>query len=220
MIGDVDKRIARALAGVRQAFRSVIAAADNSGPIQMVQVVGLSGETLPDLEAFQQYGYTSALPAGTMGVVVPIGGKSSHGIVVATEHGSYRLTGLKTGEVAIYTDEGDSIVLARGRVINVTTKTLNINAEDAVNISTKKLTIDASESVDANTPVVNASQDLTVTGLTAANGGMTAKPGAAGGHALAIAGSADVTEDVTIAGKSFLGHKHPGDSGGTTGTPI
>jgi phage baseplate assembly protein V len=35
-----------------------------------------------------------------------------------------------------------------------------------------------------------------------------------------INGNLNVTGDAVIGGKSFLGHRHPGDSGGTTGEPI
>ncbi len=52
-----------------------------------------------------------------MGIAVPLNGNTSHTVVVATEHGAYRLTELKPGEVALYTDEGAKIVLKRGRVI-------------------------------------------------------------------------------------------------------
>jgi len=52
--------------------------------------------------------------------VLPLGGRTSDGIMIATEHSSYRLQGLESGEVAIYTDEGASIVLKRNRIISVT----------------------------------------------------------------------------------------------------
>ncbi|RQU98016.1 phage baseplate assembly protein V, partial [Burkholderia cenocepacia] len=113
MIQELDKRIRRALSGIRLAFRGLIGRVKTDGPVVIVQGEGLAGENVPDVELFQHYGYTSAPPAGTMMVVVPIGGKSSHGIVIATEHGQYRYKALKSGEVALYTDEGDSVVLGR-----------------------------------------------------------------------------------------------------------
>lgn len=212
MIGEVDKRIRRALASVRSAFRGVISGVASDGPVQIVQGEGLSGEAMTDLEYMQHYGYTSNPPDGSMKVIVPIGGMTSHSIIIATEHGAYRVKSLARGEVAIYTDEGDSIVLNRGRMINIKTKTLNIDAEDAVAISTKKLSIEASDSVDVDT------QKMGVSGLISANGGLAAKAGSGGGDAVQIEGTASVSEDMLINGKSQIGHKHIDSVGGLTST--
>ncbi|MCW3583838.1 phage baseplate assembly protein V [Burkholderia cenocepacia] len=201
MIREVQKQIDRALSGVRQAYRAVIALCASDTPVQMVQVEGLAGETTPDIEFFQQYGMTSNPPAGAMAVVVPIGGKTSHGVVVATEHASYRIQGLQSGEVAVYTDEGDSIILRRGRVIDITTDTLNIKAATAVNI---------------DTPTVNMTKRLNVQEQITGQGGMSVS----GGNGVEVDGSMNVSQDVTASGKSLVHHKHPGDSGGITGEPI
>jgi phage baseplate assembly protein V len=198
-IKDIDKRIERMLAGVRQAFRGVLGGVDSSGPVQIVQGEGLAGENLADIEYFQHYGYTSNPPADAMKIVVPVGGRTSHCVVIATEHGAYRLKALKTGEVALYTDEGDSIVLSRGRVIDITTKTLNIKAETEVNI---------------DTPTVNVKHQLNVTEKLTGQGGLSMS-GGDGAHIDTL----NVDNDATIGGKSFLGHRHP-ETGSVTNTPI
>lgn len=46
----------------------------------------------------------------------------------------YRIQAMASGEVAIYTDEGDYIHFKRGRIIDIETQTLNIKATTAVNI--------------------------------------------------------------------------------------
>lgn len=212
----IESHISRALARIRLPFRGVLGQVNSANGVQLVNGVGLNGEVLEDTEYFQHYGFTSNPPSGAMKVVVPVGGRTAHGIIVATEHSKYRVKALKTGELAIYTDEGDSIVLNRGRVINVTTETLNINATQAVNINTTKYTVNASDSATFSTPQVNASQNVSVTGVTAANGGLTAQAGASGGHAAQITGTVDVTSDVVIAGKSQLGHTHTDSMGGRT----
>lgn len=199
MMREVEKRISRMLAGVRQAFRGVISGVNTAGPVAMVRGEGLAGESGVDLELFQHYGYTSSPPPGTMMVVVPIGGKTSHGIVIGTEHGQYRVKALKPGEVAISTDEGDSIVLSRGRVINIKTKTLNIEAEDSVNFKT---------------PTVNVDHALNVTEQITGKGGMSMS----GGDGARI-DSLSVERDAVISGKSFNGHKHR-ETGSVTDTPI
>lgn len=119
MIRDLQARIDLAMARVRQAFRGVVATVNAAPAVQLVQVDGLAGETLQAVELMQHYGLTSHPPAGTMAVLVPLGGSTAHGIIVATEHGTYRLKGLAAGEVAIYTDEGDRVHLKRGRVVEI-----------------------------------------------------------------------------------------------------
>ncbi|EON13093.1 phage baseplate assembly protein V [Pandoraea sp. SD6-2] len=190
MIEEIDKRIRRALASFRHAFRGLIGLAKTDGPVVIIQGEGLAGEPVVDAELFQHYGYTSAPPSGTMMIVVPIGGRTSHSIVIATEHGQYRLKALKPGEVALYSDEGDSVHLARGRVMNITTKTLNITAEEAVNI---------------DSPKVNVKHLLNVAEQITGQGGLSVS----GGEGVVVDGSMKVKGDVEIGGKSFLGHKHP-----------
>ncbi|WP_254000364.1 phage baseplate assembly protein domain-containing protein, partial [Kingella kingae] len=45
------------------------------------------GRQLLDIEQLQQFGFTSHAPAHTDVIVVPLGGDTSHGIVIASEHG-------------------------------------------------------------------------------------------------------------------------------------
>ncbi|QTD89469.1 phage baseplate assembly protein V [Burkholderia anthina] len=199
MIREVRKQIDRALAGVRQAYRAVISLCASDTPVQLAQVDGLAAETTPDVELFQHYGMTSNPPAGTMAIVIPLGGKTSHGVIVATEHGS-RIQSLKPGEVAIYTAEGDSIVMRNGHVIDITTETLNITASKEVNM---------------DTPRVNMTKQLNVQDQITGQGGMAVS----GGNGVEVDGSMNVTQDVMAAGKSLVRHKHPYDDG-ITDEPI
>ncbi|VVE59755.1 phage baseplate assembly protein V [Pandoraea captiosa] len=197
----IKAMVARAMNTVRLAFRSVIGATDSGGSVQLVSGEALAGENLPDAEYFQHYGLTSNPPAGTMAIVVPLGGATSHSVIVATEHGSYRLKELKPGEVALYTDEGDSFVFMRGRVTHLKTRVFTVDAEEAVNF---------------NTPNVNISHQLNVTQAITGMGGMQVS----GGDGVSVEGKMTVSEDVIAGGVSTGHHKHPGDSGGTTGEPI
>lgn len=163
MIREIDDRISRALGKIRQAFRGVGTQVNSAAPVQLFQGEGFAGEQLQDAELMQQYGHTSNPPAGFMYVAIPIGGKTAHSIVVATEHASYRLKGLKSGEVAIYTDEGDSIILKRGRLIEVTTQTLRINASTLVEINTPKMQVNASASMEIATAKVQMTAPLVAT---------------------------------------------------------
>lgn len=208
MINEIDKRIRRAMAGVRQAFRGVLTRV-NSGPaVQLAQADGLAGERLQDNELFQHYGLTSNPPPGSMAVILPVGGKTSHGIVIATEHGSYRLKALQPGEVALYTDEGAKIVLKRGRLIETDCDVFKVNC--------KTWEVNATDKADFNTPALTASAVVTAQGQINGNGGMAIK----GGNGAHVEGTLEATVDVIAAGKSGAHHKHPGDSGGMTDEPI
>lgn len=196
-VEQIDRRIRAVLGGWRQAFRGVLTLVKAAGAVQLVQMDALAGEQLQDNELFQHYGFTSNPLPGTMAIVLPIGGRTAHGIIVATEHGSYRLKSLESGEVALYTDEGDHVILKRGRLIEVTTETFRVNAGAAIEFNAPTITGNASDAVIFNTPTVNASANIIAAG--------------------------DVFDHTT---KSMLGmrtayngHTHPGDSGGTTGAP-
>ena len=81
----------------RSAFRGVINLVNSADGIQKVQVSGLADETIADVEFMQQFGLTSVPPAGTQVVVIPVGGATTHSVVVATENGSFRVKNLKGG---------------------------------------------------------------------------------------------------------------------------
>jgi phage baseplate assembly protein V len=151
MIKQLDARIRRHLSGIRLAFRGVVTLVKAAGAVQLVQLDGLSGEKLQDAELFQQFGFTSNLPAGTMAIVLPIGGKTAHGIIIATEHGTYRLKNLASGETAIYNQWGDYVALKADR----------------------RMEIVSSVAVDITTPEVNMSGSLNVAGDIVAQGDIT-----------------------------------------------
>lgn len=148
MIAQIDKRINRALGAIRLAFRGVVSHVNTAPAIMLVQADGLNGEQLQAAEYFQHYGFTSNPPAGAMMVVLPIGGKTAHGIVVATEHAAFRIKGLQSGETAIYNNNGDKIVIHIDGTIEVV----------------------ASSKVQITSPLVTMSGNLNVTGNIVANG--------------------------------------------------
>lgn len=219
MIREIDARVRRQLNSIRQAFRGVISMVKSDGPVQLIQGGGLFGETEQDSELFQHYGYTSNPPPGAMKVTLPIGGKSAHGIVIATEHGTYRLKSLKSGEVALYTDEGDSIVLKRGRLVEVTTHTLRIN--------TQIMEVNASSKIDFNTPMVTCSQQATVQHRLTGNGSLsiTNASGTGGSSSFVgpisqTGGGLTTTADVVASGISLRSHHHNDPQGGSVGDPV
>lgn len=153
---------------VRAAFRGILNLVKSGSDIQQVQVSGLADETIQDLELMQHFGFTSVPPAGTQAVVIPLGGKTTHGIIVATEHGSFRVKNLKNGETAIYDSSGSTIILKNNRVIDVEC--------DAYNVKCKTYQVTASEGATINGDLTQAdgsfstSGDVTASGDVSANG--------------------------------------------------
>lgn len=212
----VNQRISQALSSVRQAFRTITSATDSTTKVQLLQLKGLAGEDLDGAEYFQHYGLTSNPPAGSMAIAVPLNGATSHTVIVATEHGAYRLTELRPGEVALYTDEGTSIALKRGKIVETTC--------DVYRVKCKTYTVEAEDRADFTTPQLTASQQVIVEGKITGNGGMTIK-GGDGEFTATFEGDINHTGgmftsvDVTINGVKLGTHRHDTPDG-MSGPPV
>jgi phage baseplate assembly protein V len=141
--------------------RGVIKAISDSGGIQTLQAGLLADELKDGLERFQQYGFTSHPHAGAEAAIMFMGGNRDHGVVIAVDDKRYRLKGLQGGEVALYTDEGDKVVLKRGNNIEITTKTLTIKAETKVRMETPTLEVTGNiiDNCDSNSVTVKQARD-------------------------------------------------------------
>lgn len=91
--------------------RAVVQLVNDAGGIQIMQLSVLEGETREGVERFQEYGFTSAPRAGAEAVVLFVGGRRDHGLVVAVDDRRYRVKGLADGEVALYNDAGARVHL-------------------------------------------------------------------------------------------------------------
>ncbi|WP_439647116.1 phage baseplate assembly protein domain-containing protein [Arsenophonus endosymbiont of Aleurodicus floccissimus] len=92
---------------------------------QQVDISLVASETKNRMEYLEPYGFTSTAHAGAEWVALFLGDDRSHGVVISIADRRYRIKRLKSGEVAICTDEGNSIMLKRGRLIEATTDTFN-----------------------------------------------------------------------------------------------
>lgn len=214
--------------------RAVLTLINDGTGLQEVQAKLLAGEVMGGLERVQDYGFTSVPLPGAEAVALSVAGHRSHTLIIRADDRRYRLKALKGGEVAIYTDEGDSIHLKRGRLVQITTQTLRIDAgmlvqinSPAVEINANTVDVDAelSMSVDTATHEVTASAQATIQAPAVALGGGTA--------AATMTGSLHITGDVTTggdvtsdgdhvaAGVSLTTHVHGGVVAGSeqTGVP-
>lgn len=116
--------------------RGTLALVNASRKLQGLQMRLMADEVKDGVEHFEAYGFTSNPHPGAEGLVAFINGDRSHGVVVCLADRRFRLQGLQSGEVALYTDEGDRLHFKRGRVIEVETMTLRVTASQAVEFTT------------------------------------------------------------------------------------
>lgn len=103
--------------------RGTLVLANAATKMQSLQVRILDGEAKDAVEHFEPYGYTSRPHPGAEALLQFFGGDRSHGVAFMVADRRYRLTGLESGEVALFDDLGSKIVIKRGNVIEVTAAT-------------------------------------------------------------------------------------------------
>jgi len=101
------------------AARAIVRTVNDRPRMQEHQVSVLNGEVRDRVERMQEYGFTSVPQDNAEALVVFLGGRRDHGIIVATDDRRYRPTGLAKGEVSLYTDETSQVVLRRGNQIEI-----------------------------------------------------------------------------------------------------
>lgn len=182
--------VRQAMAGIRQAYRSRLTSRSDGAGVQLVQGAALADEALQAAELFQQFGFTSGPPAGTQLIVLPLGGRTAHSVVIATENGSYRVD-VSDGEACIYNMWGDKMHLKKER-IEVETKTLHVKADAEVIFETPSLSMQGTG---------GGAAAATFTGTLHTTGAITSDA------------------DHVAGGISLEHHTHPGCQGGSTGEP-
>jgi len=113
--------------------RSILAAINNSGGTQKVQVVALYDETISGIERFQEYGLETYPKKDAEILVAFINGNRDQGIALCAHDRRYRPRDLSEGDVAMYTDAdggGDHrIHLCSGKKINIVGEAIKIGAK-------------------------------------------------------------------------------------------
>lgn len=215
---DMLKLISKATQGMRDRImlmmgRAVLQAVNDAGGIQIGQASILEDEERSNLERLQDYGFTSVPLSGADAFVAFPGGNRDNGVILRVDDRRYRLASLKGGEVAIYTDEGDFIILKRDNNIEVKTLHLVINAQDDATINTKKFELNASESIVMTTPQ---------TGIHTDNLDMQGKDGNGGDMDATLRGRLTATDDVRANNGAVSLRHHVNECGncGTTGKPV
>lgn len=142
----IRREVDRARSSVRQAFRAALSLLNIETRVQRVSGEGLADEPLEDMELFQHFGFTSAPPVGTEYIALPLGGRTSASVVVATEHGAFRFVLDNQGESCAYNQWGDFAHFKKDRSIHV-------KAQEKVFVETKVFRVEASERIELVSPV-------------------------------------------------------------------
>lgn len=137
-LATLQTQIGKALGRIRLPFRAIINRTNSQTPHQLAQLSALAGETLPDVELMQHFGFSSAPPAGSKAVVLPLSGKTGSSIIIATENGGLRIKQLEEGEAVIYNARGDYVKLNKEGVCEVVCKKFKVTAPDGVEFVTPK----------------------------------------------------------------------------------
>jgi len=99
--------------------RGIVDLVNDASLMQAHQIHLLDGEQFDNAERVQHYGFSAHPHPGAECFVVFCGAASDHPVILAVDDRRWRITGLKPGEVVIYTDEGDTITLKRGNIIEI-----------------------------------------------------------------------------------------------------
>lgn len=97
--------------------RAIVGLVNDAMKMQALQVTIFKGQTPDDAEHFQTYGLTSVPKAGAEGIALKVGGSTGHTVVVSVDDRRFRLTGLPSGEVALYDDLGHKVHLTRDGIV-------------------------------------------------------------------------------------------------------
>lgn len=111
MIGLMQKQAAKAAGQIRQAFLGIVARFDGG----KLQLKGLSGEVLQDVDLIQHVGFASGLPPDARVVVLPLSGKTGRAVVIASRGGAVVVT-VEDGQTCIYDQFGHQILLSENGI--------------------------------------------------------------------------------------------------------
>ena len=164
--------------------RGTVTLVNAATKLQSLQLRLLAGETKDQVEYLEPYGLTSNPNPGAECLALFLDGDRSHGVVICVADRRYRLKNLATGEVALYDDQGQSIILQRTgiRLEDKAGSSLSMNGDGSGTLSfATGLTIAANSTIQGTLTVskniigqasITAAQDVADQGGTKTMAGM------------------------------------------------
>jgi phage baseplate assembly protein V len=196
--------------------RAILGRVNSDPGVQTLQVEVLAEEVMDGVEHVEPYGFTSSPLEGAEGVVLNVGGQRGACIAINFHNRQFRLQGLKSGEVALYTHEGDTLVFSENNHVTLKTKHFKVEAEEDAVVETKEATIKADTVLTLDSPLMRwRTNGVTWEGREEGDIPTLTMKGN-----IVQDGSHTSTGDQIAGSVSQMHHKHTGDSGGTTGEPL
>lgn len=115
------------------AGKAIIAAAKDSGKLQVLQLEVMKDELMDDVERIQEYGFSSRPPAGSEAVLLCIGGDRANALVIATDSAALRPRDLADGDSVQYNKAGVKIWL-KGDLMRLRTVKYNTNLDTFIDL--------------------------------------------------------------------------------------
>lgn len=121
---------------------------------QVAQTQRHAEEVRDDTEMMQPYGFASRPHPGAESIVVEVGGDASHQVVIVCDDARYRFGPLKTGEAAIYDDQGQHVYLYRdgvmikdrhGQTLRMTAAGVTVESAVAVTLKAPRVAVIADD---------------------------------------------------------------------------
>ena len=138
--GELRRWVQQTLAAIRFPFRGRIIYIEPQLPVQLAQIKGMADEVLPRVEIMQQFGMTSGLPENTDCIVLPLGGKTSHSVIIASENAAFRVR-VEPGETCIYNQWGAKITFKQERLVEVECDDFVVNAKNTIALNGKDVSV-------------------------------------------------------------------------------
>jgi phage baseplate assembly protein V len=108
----------RLMARVRgMVSRAVVGLVNDVLKMQGVQITLLADQVADDVEHFQHYGFTSVPLPGAEGIALAVGGNTGHTVLINVDDRRYRLTGLASGDVALYDNRGHKLHFTNAGIV-------------------------------------------------------------------------------------------------------
>lgn len=194
--------------------RGVVESVDDTPMMRTIQAEFLPGDVREGLEHFEPYGFTSRVKQGAEAIGAFFNGDRSHGVVLVTADRRFRLH-VEEGEVAVFDDQGQKVVLKRDGILVETPKNLTATVGGNALATVSGTTTLKSGAVTIDAPSVHITGTLSVDGHISGAGGLAVS----GGSGAAVTGSITATGDITAGSISLQGHTHTEQGDGAETSP-
>jgi len=106
--------------------RAMVQQVDDTGPQQLLNLIGLVGDQPQKVPRVLPHGFASNPPQGAEGILKSLGGRSDRAMFIGGEHPQFRQKNLASGASVLYDQNGNVIFANMKNGIQISTKTGNV----------------------------------------------------------------------------------------------